>query len=69
MNPAEMRVQPDLLRGKVAIITGASRGIGASAARVFAAAGAAVALAARSERELAALVDELAASGGSAIAV
>ncbi|HEX8730892.1 MAG TPA: SDR family NAD(P)-dependent oxidoreductase [Ktedonobacterales bacterium] len=69
MNSAEMRVQPDLLRGKVAIITGASRGIGASAARVFAAAGASVALAARSERELAALVDELAASGGRAIAV
>jgi NAD(P)-dependent dehydrogenase (short-subunit alcohol dehydrogenase family) len=42
-----MSGQTDLLAGKVAIVTGASRGIGASTARALAAAGAAVALAAR----------------------
>jgi NAD(P)-dependent dehydrogenase (short-subunit alcohol dehydrogenase family) len=36
-----------LLNGKVAIITGASRGIGAASARIFAASGAKVVLAAR----------------------
>ena len=40
------------MQGKVVAITGASRGIGAAAARVFAAAGAKVALLARSEREI-----------------
>jgi NAD(P)-dependent dehydrogenase (short-subunit alcohol dehydrogenase family) len=62
-------VQPGLLRDKVAIITGASRGIGASAARVFAAAGARVVLAARSEQALEALADEIKAVGGRALAV
>jgi NAD(P)-dependent dehydrogenase (short-subunit alcohol dehydrogenase family) len=57
-----------LLRGKVAIITGASRGIGASAARVFAEAGAAVALAARSEQALAALAEDLRARGATCLA-
>ncbi|HEU0026833.1 MAG TPA: SDR family NAD(P)-dependent oxidoreductase [Ktedonobacterales bacterium] len=57
-----------LLRDKVALITGASRGIGAAAARVFVAAGAAVALAARSERAIAALADEIRDAGGYAIA-
>src|SRR5437016_14384502 len=36
-----------LLNGKVAIITGASRGIGAASARIFAASGAKVVIAAR----------------------
>jgi NAD(P)-dependent dehydrogenase (short-subunit alcohol dehydrogenase family) len=58
-----------LLMGKVAIITGASRGIGAAAARAFAAAGAAVALAARDESALAAVVEQITASGGRALAV
>jgi NAD(P)-dependent dehydrogenase (short-subunit alcohol dehydrogenase family) len=43
------------MQGKVVAITGASRGIGAAAARVFAAAGAKVALLARSEGEIDAL--------------
>jgi NAD(P)-dependent dehydrogenase (short-subunit alcohol dehydrogenase family) len=59
---------PDLT-GKVAIITGASRGIGAAAARTFAAAGAAVALAARDEQALAAVERDFSASGGRALAV
>jgi len=57
------------LRGKVAIVTGASRGIGAATARAFADAGAAVALAARSEDELTELATTIDAAGGRAIAV
>ncbi len=71
-----MRVQDNrwfdlkgLLRGKVAIITGASRGIGATAARAFAAAGAAVALAARSEQAIVALAEEIRDEAGYSIAV
>jgi NAD(P)-dependent dehydrogenase (short-subunit alcohol dehydrogenase family) len=57
------------LRGKVAIITGASRGIGAAAARAFARAGAAVALAARDERALDAVVRDIRDAGGDALGV
>jgi NAD(P)-dependent dehydrogenase (short-subunit alcohol dehydrogenase family) len=60
--------QPWLMR-RVAIVTGASRGIGAATARAFAAAGAAVALAARDAAALEALAQELSANGGRAIAV
>ncbi|MEV8630482.1 glucose 1-dehydrogenase [Streptosporangium sp. NPDC051023] len=52
-----------ILSGKVALITGASSGIGAAAARVFAREGAAVVLTARRERELSDLVDELRGKG------
>ncbi|HEX6799278.1 MAG TPA: glucose 1-dehydrogenase [Ktedonobacterales bacterium] len=58
-----------LLAGKVAVITGASRGIGAAAARTFAAAGAAVVLAARSEDAIAALAQQIREAGGHALAV
>ena len=47
------------MQGKVVIITGASRGIGAAAARVFAAAGAKVALLARSGDQVAAIAAEI----------
>ncbi len=47
------------MQGKVVVITGASRGIGAAAARVFAGAGARVALLARSSAEITALAAEL----------
>jgi NAD(P)-dependent dehydrogenase (short-subunit alcohol dehydrogenase family) len=58
-----------LLEGKVTIVTGAGRGIGAAAARAFADAGATVVLAARSEPELDALAAELSAAGGESLAV
>lgn len=45
--------------GKVVAITGASRGIGAAAARVFAASGARVALIARTGHDIAALAEEI----------
>lgn len=60
---------PRLLEGKVAIVTGASRGIGAVTARAFAAAGAAVALAARDEVALTALAEQIGTGGGRALAV
>jgi NAD(P)-dependent dehydrogenase (short-subunit alcohol dehydrogenase family) len=58
-----------LLTGKVVFITGASRGIGAAAARLFAREGAAVVLAARSTDALEKIVAEVRADGGVADAV
>ncbi|OXM61709.1 SDR family NAD(P)-dependent oxidoreductase [Amycolatopsis vastitatis] len=58
-----------LLTGKVVLITGASRGIGAAAARLFAAEGAAVVLAARTSDALQRIVAEIRANGGVADAV
>jgi len=54
------------MTGKTVLITGASRGIGAEAARVFANAGANVALLARSQDDIAALAGEI---GEQAIAI
>ena len=53
----------------VAVIGGASTGMGAATARLFAQEGARVVVAARSSEKLAALVDEIGASGGTALAV
>lgn len=55
------------LVGKSVLITGASRGIGAAAARAFAAAGAKVSLVARSRNEIADLAGELGADRALAI--
>ena len=54
------------LSGKTAIITGASRGIGAAAAREFAAQGASVFLTARSRDEIESIVTDIHAAGGKA---
>ncbi|SEQ28832.1 NAD(P)-dependent dehydrogenase, short-chain alcohol dehydrogenase family [Lentzea albida] len=58
-----------LLAGKVVLITGASRGIGEAAARLFAHEGASVVLAARSADALDRLVTGIRAEGGTADAV
>ncbi|MBV2155249.1 SDR family NAD(P)-dependent oxidoreductase [Kitasatospora sp. SUK 42] len=58
-----------LLDDKVTIVTGAGRGIGATAARLFAREGALLVLAARSGPEVAVLAEELCATGAEAVAV
>src|SRR5687767_13786309 len=57
------------LAGRVAIITGASSGIGAAAARAFAAEGIIVVVAARRRERLDQLVAEIGGRGGTALAV
>ena len=57
------------LKDKVALVTGASQGIGRETALALSDAGAKVAVAARNEEKLAALVREIAAKGGTAVAV
>ncbi len=57
------------LEGKVAIVTGASSGIGRAIAALFAASGAHVVAGARRQEALDDLVDEIADAGGSALAV
>lgn len=59
----------DELSGKVAIVTGASRGIGAAVAREFARRNAAVVLCARSRAEIEQLAKELRQAGGKAMAI
>ena len=54
------------MRGKVALVAGASSGIGRATAELFAARGASVVLASRREKELANIVESMRASGGTA---
>jgi len=57
------------LKDKVALLTGASQGIGRETALALAEAGAKVAAAARNEEKLATLVNEIVNAGGDAIAI
>jgi NAD(P)-dependent dehydrogenase (short-subunit alcohol dehydrogenase family) len=57
------------LTDRVAIVTGASRGIGAATARALADAGARVVLAARDETRLETVLAEIEAAGGTALSV
>jgi NAD(P)-dependent dehydrogenase (short-subunit alcohol dehydrogenase family) len=57
------------LSGKVAMISGGSKGLGAALAKRFAAEGAAVSLCARNGAELESVVGEIEASGGRALGV
>jgi len=54
------------LKDKVALITGASQGIGAAVAKAYAKAGAHVILVARNQKKLEAVDDEITAAGGQA---
>ena len=55
--------RPDLLKDRVILVTGAGRGIGAAAAKTYAAHGATVLLLGRTESNLSALYDEIEAAG------
>jgi NAD(P)-dependent dehydrogenase (short-subunit alcohol dehydrogenase family) len=66
--PATTTPRPPL-DGKVALVAGASRGIGATTARAFALAGAAVVLAARDKDALETVAEGIRADGGQALAV
>ncbi|MEV4072125.1 SDR family NAD(P)-dependent oxidoreductase [Nonomuraea fuscirosea] len=59
----------DLLTGKTILITGASSGIGASAAHLFAREGANVVLTARRQAELDRVAESIAGNGGDVLAV
>jgi NAD(P)-dependent dehydrogenase (short-subunit alcohol dehydrogenase family) len=55
--------------GRVALVTGAGRGIGAATARLLASEGSAVALAARTEKEIVSVAREISSHGGTALPV
>ena len=59
-------IRRGLLSDKIALITGASRGIGAAAAKVFAREGASVVLTARTETDLKTIVEQIRDTGGEA---
>lgn len=61
--------RPDLLKGRVILVTGAGRGIGATAAKTFAAHGATVLLLGKTEDNLSRVYDAIEAAGNPQAAV
>ncbi len=59
----------NVLANKVAVVTGASTGIGYATAKLFAEEGAAVIVAARRQKELDELVHAICSQGGSVVAL
>lgn len=68
-DPSTNRPSTNRLSGRMALVTGASSGIGRSVAKALAAEGAAVALSARRADRLEALRSEIEAAGGTAVVV
>jgi 3-oxoacyl-[acyl-carrier protein] reductase len=66
--PSDGQLCPDLA-GRVAVVTGGSRGIGAETARALAACGAAVAVVGRNPATLAGVADDIRQRGGRALPV
>lgn len=64
-----MKTNPNDLNGQVAVVTGASRGIGAAIASALSAAGARVVLASRKLEGVEAVASEIRSQGGDALAV
>jgi NAD(P)-dependent dehydrogenase (short-subunit alcohol dehydrogenase family) len=62
-------MESTLMQGRVALVAGASKGIGAATAEAFAAAGASVVLASRDITALEAVAERITGRGGQAIAV
>lgn len=65
----EYVARPDLLKGRVILVTGAGRGIGAAAARSFAAHGATVILLGKTEEHLDEVYDQIEADGSPQAAI
>ena len=59
----EYCARPNLLQGRVILVTGAGRGIGAAAAKTYAAHGATVLLLGKTEANLTEIYDEIEAAG------
>jgi NAD(P)-dependent dehydrogenase (short-subunit alcohol dehydrogenase family) len=59
----DYQARPDLLKGRIILVTGAGRGIGAAAAKCFAAHGATVLLLGKTEANLNQVYDEIEAAG------
>ncbi|MCU1716524.1 YciK family oxidoreductase [Pseudomonas sp. 5P_3.1_Bac2] len=59
----DYQARPDLLKGRVILITGAGRGIGAAAAKAYAAHGATVLLLGKTEENLSRVYDAIEAAG------